>query len=93
MAYIYSGEDIYRLENALKRLYEKNHIDKEHRVFIDASDKKTFHIQQVLNECDSFSLFDEDKWIIVSIRFFRIVYIYRFIKIYRFFMYISFSIN
>lgn len=65
MAYIYSGEDIYRLENALKRLYEKNHIDKEHRVFIDASDKKTFHIQQVLNECDSFSLFDEDKKAII----------------------------
>lgn len=61
MVYIYSGEDIYRLENALKRLYEENHIDKDHRVVIDASDKKTFNIQQVLNECDSFSLFDEDK--------------------------------
>lgn len=61
MVTIISGEDIYRLENACQRLYKQQNIDKDHRFVIDASDKKTFSIEEVLRECDSYSLFDDDK--------------------------------
>lgn len=71
MIYIYAGEDLYRLENGLKHLYEEYHIDKDHRVVIEANDKRSFNINQVLIECDTFSLFDDDtKAVIVKNPFF-----------------------
>ena len=59
--YIYCGEDLFRLEEGLKNTLKKYNIDHDHIVTIDASDKRTFNIENVLVECDSFSLFDEDK--------------------------------
>lgn len=59
--YIYAGEDTFRLEQSLKNRLKKYNIDNNHIVTIDASDKRTFQIEQVLMECDTFSLFDEDK--------------------------------
>lgn len=71
MIYIYAGEDLYSLETSLKHLYEEYHIDKDHRVVIEASDKRGFNINQVLIECDTFSLFDDDtKAVIVKDPFF-----------------------
>ncbi len=59
--YIYAGEDIFRLEEGVKKVLQDHRIDSEHTVTIDASDKRNFHIENVLVECDTFSLFDEDK--------------------------------
>lgn len=59
--YIYSGEDVYRQETALASLLKKNGIDQEHTVMMDASSQKTFRIESALMECDSFSLFDENR--------------------------------
>ena len=69
--YIYCGEDIYRIEEGLKLLLTKRHIDADHTVTIDASDKRSFTIESVLVECDSFSLFDDEcKAVIVKNPFF-----------------------
>lgn len=59
--FIYAGEDIFRLEQGLKNLLEKYNVDHDHIVTIDASDKRIFRMDAVLVECDTFSLFDEDK--------------------------------
>ena len=70
--YIYCGEDIYRIEEGLKLLLNKRHIDADHTVTIDASDKRSFTIESVLVECDSFSLFDDEcKAVIVKNPFFH----------------------
>lgn len=69
--YIYSGEDLYRLEEALHLLIQKHHIDADHTVRIDASNKRSFKVESVLMECDTFSIFDEDeKAVIVQDPFF-----------------------
>lgn len=57
--YLYSGKDVYRNEAALEELLEKHGIDKQHRVSFDGSDKK-FHLETVLMECDSISLFADE---------------------------------
>lgn len=59
--YVYAGKDSYRLESSLNLLLEKNRIDKEHIITIDASDRRSFRMDRVLMECDTLSLFDEGK--------------------------------
>ena len=69
--FIYAGEDIFRLEEGLKKLLKEHAINQNHIVSIDASDKRVFRIENVLVECDTFSLFDEDqKAVIVKNPFF-----------------------
>ncbi len=69
--YVYCGEDLFRIEEGIKNLLKKFNIDRDHIVSIDASDKRSFNIESVLVECDSFSLFDEDrKAVIVKNPFF-----------------------
>ena len=69
--FIYAGEDIFRLEEGLKKLLKEHAINQDHIVSIDASDKRVFRIENVLVECDTFSLFDEDqKAVIVKNPFF-----------------------
>ncbi len=69
--FIYSGEDLFRLEEGIKNTLIKYNIDHDHIVTIDAADKRSFNIENVLVECDSFSLFDDDrKAVIVKNPFF-----------------------
>ena len=51
------GKDIYRQELAVKNILKKNNIADDRVRTIDASDRKTFRIEEVLLACDSFSLF------------------------------------
>lgn len=57
---IYSGEDVFRLEKSLNERLRTFGIDKNHIVTIEANDKRSFQIENVLMECDTFSLFDDD---------------------------------
>lgn len=56
--YVLSGKDLYRLEEALKRILKNNSVDKDHTVVFDASDAKTFKMDSAILECDTFSLFE-----------------------------------
>lgn len=58
---IYTGEDVWREEDVLHTNLKKLGIDQEHTVVIDASDRKTFHMDAAVMECDTFSLFDEGR--------------------------------
>ena len=58
--YLIHGKDIYRQELALADILKKNRIPKDRITVIDASDKKTFRIEEVLVACDSISLFGEE---------------------------------
>lgn len=59
--WIYTGEDIWREEDVLKINLQKEGIDQDHTVMIDASDRKNFRMDEAIMECDTFSLFDEGK--------------------------------
>ncbi|MBQ9824448.1 MAG: hypothetical protein IJM63_08110 [Solobacterium sp.] len=56
--YLLSGKDLYRQEEALKRIIRDTGADKEHTVVFDASDPKTFRFESAIMECDTFSLFE-----------------------------------
>ena len=56
--YLMSGKDLYRLEQALKRILKENSVDRDHTVVFDASDAKNFRIDTAILECDTFSLFE-----------------------------------
>lgn len=58
---IYTGNDQYRMESQLHDLLKKYKIDKDHTIYIDADDPKQFNIDAAMMECDSYSLFDEDR--------------------------------
>ena len=58
--YLIHGKDIYRQELVLADILRKNRITKDHVTVIDASDKKTFRIEEVLVACDSISLFSDE---------------------------------
>ena len=58
--YLIHGKDIYRQELALADILKKNKIEKDRIQVIDASDKKTFRIEEVLVACDSISLFGDE---------------------------------
>ena len=55
-----SGKDLFRLEEALKRVLRENSVNKEHTVVFDASDPRTFNMETAIMECDTFSLFEEE---------------------------------
>lgn len=59
--YVYAGKDTYRLQSSLNSLLEKNRIDRDHTVTFDAADRRSFRMDRVLMECDTFSLFDDGK--------------------------------
>ena len=56
--YIFSGKDMFRQEQRLQSFLDERKIDKDHRVMIDASDRKNFNMEAAIMECDMFSLFD-----------------------------------
>jgi len=56
--YVFSGKDIYRQEERLASLLKENEVDKDHTVIFDASNAKTFRMDEALMECDLFSLFE-----------------------------------
>ena len=57
--YLIHGKDIYRQELVLQEILKKNHVEKDQIRTIDASDKKTFRIEEVLLACDNVSLFSD----------------------------------
>ncbi len=70
--YIYSGKDLYRQETQLKNLLKQWEITSENLEMIDASDRRTFRMEEAMMRCDSFSLFSdgEKKAVIVKDPFF-----------------------
>lgn len=56
--YVFTGKDMYRQEERLRKLKEELKVDEDHYTVIDASNKKTFNIDVAMMECDTFSLFD-----------------------------------
>ncbi|MBR4162756.1 MAG: DNA polymerase III subunit delta [Solobacterium sp.] len=56
--YVFTGKDMYRQEERLRKLKEELKVDEDHYVVIDASNKKAFNIDVAMMECDTFSLFD-----------------------------------
>lgn len=58
---IYTGDDQYRMESQLHDLLKKYKIDRDHTIYMDADDPKQFNIDAAMMECDSYSLFDEDR--------------------------------
>lgn len=56
--YLLSGKDLYRIEQALKRILKESGADRDHTVSFDASDPRTFRFDSAIMECDTFSLFE-----------------------------------
>ena len=70
--YVFSGKDMFRQEQRLQSFLQERKIDKDHRVVIDASDRKNFNMEAAIMECDMFSLFDgsDQKAVILKEPFF-----------------------
>ena len=56
--YLLSGKDLYRQEEALKKILKQSGADKDHVITFDASDPKSFSLESAIMECDTFSLFE-----------------------------------
>lgn len=58
--YLYTGKDLYRMEQSLHELLKNHEVDREHTITFDGSDHKNFRIESAFMECDTVSLFDEE---------------------------------